>query len=78
MWEIGIESGKKKGIVYIDYSYKYLIAGNIFSLKEMVNLTEESLQEINKIDLSLIPYENALVMGDKKSKKKVAVFDDPE
>jgi thiol:disulfide interchange protein DsbC len=78
LWEIGISTRGKKMIVYLDYSFNYLIAGNIFAIKSKTNLTEESSAKINKVDLSLIPYENALVMGDKKAKKRVVVFDDPD
>ncbi len=78
LWEIGIESGGRKGIVYLDYSGKHLLAGNLFSIQAKTNLTQESLQEINKVDASQIPLKDALVMGDKNAKYKVIVFDDPD
>ena len=78
LWEIGIESGGRKGIVYLDYSGKHLLAGNLFSIQAKMNLTQESLQEINKVDASQIPLKDALVMGDKNAKYKVIVFDDPD
>jgi len=78
LWEISLESGGKKGIVYIDYSGKHLIAGNIFAIKTKTNLTQERSQEINKVDVSQIPLKDSLVMGDEKAKYKVIVFDDPD
>lgn len=78
LWEIGIESGGRKGIVFIDYSGKHLLAGNLFSIQTKTNLTQEHLQEISKVDVSQIPLKDALVMGDKNAKHKVIVFDDPD
>lgn len=76
LWEIGFESGGKKGILYLDNSYNFIIAGNLVHIKTKTNLTQASFAQINKVDLSLIPYEKALVMGDKKAKHRIAVFDD--
>jgi thiol:disulfide interchange protein DsbC len=78
LWEIVAETGGKKVIVYLDYAGKNLIAGNLFSLQSRTNLTQERLQEINKIDVSQIPLNDALVMGENDAKYKVIVFDDPD
>lgn len=77
MWEIDVESGGKKGAIYLDFSKKYIISGAIVSLKDKRNLTQERMSEINKVDVSQIPLDDALVMGDKSAKHKVIVFDDP-
>jgi thiol:disulfide interchange protein DsbC len=78
LWEVDIESGGRKVIVYVDFSKKYLISGAIIDLKEKKNLTQERLSEINKVDVSQIPLDDAVVMGDKTAKHRVIVFDDPE
>jgi thiol:disulfide interchange protein DsbC len=78
LWEIGIESGGKKGVVYLDYSSKHLLAGNLFSIQTKTNLTQDRMQEISRIDISQIPLTDALVMGEKNAKYKVIVFDDPD
>ena len=78
LWEIGFDSNGKKNILYLDYSLKKIIAGNIVELSTKTNFTQESVLKINKADLSLVPYENALVLGDKEAKHKVVVFDDPD
>ncbi len=78
LWEIGIEAGGKKNIVYIDFSKKKVIAGNVLDIKTKTNYTQESLQRINKVDVSLIPLDNSVIMGDKDAKYKIIVFDDPE
>ena len=78
LWEIVVETGGKKVIIYLDYAGKNLFAGNLFSLQTRTNLTQERLQEINRIDVSQIPLDDALVMGEKDAKYKVIVFDDPD
>jgi thiol:disulfide interchange protein DsbC len=78
LWEIDIEAGGKKSLVYIDFSKKYLISGSIISIQEKKNLTQERITEINKVDVSKIPLDDALVMGDREAKYRIIVFDDPD
>jgi thiol:disulfide interchange protein DsbC len=78
LWEISMESGGRKGIVYLDYSGKHLMAGNLFLLATKTNLTQEKMQDLTKIDVSQVPLKDALVMGDQDAKYKVIVFDDPD
>ena len=78
VWEIGIDSGGKKGIVYLDYSYKYVFTGSLLSIKEKKNLTQESFSALNKVDVSQIPLTDALVLGDGKAKLRAIVFTDPD
>jgi thiol:disulfide interchange protein DsbC len=77
MWEVDLEARGKKFPVYIDFSKKYMVSGAVISLKEKKNLTQERLTELNKVDVSKIPLDDALVMGDKNAKHKIIVFDDP-
>jgi thiol:disulfide interchange protein DsbC len=78
LWEVGIEAGGRKNIVYVDFSKKKVIAGNLIDIKTKTNQTQESFQRINKVDFSSIPLDNSVIMGDKDAKYKVIVFDDPE
>lgn len=78
MWEVDIESGDKKVPVYIDFSKKHLIFGNVIAIKEKKNLSQERFIDLNKVDISQIPLNDALFMGDKNAKYKVIVFDDPD
>jgi thiol:disulfide interchange protein DsbC len=77
LWEIAIETKGQKGILYLDFSKNYAIFGSILDLKTKANLTQERYIEINKVDVSKIPLDDALVMGDKDAKYRVIVFDDP-
>ena len=78
LWEVDIETGGKKIPVYIDLSKKYLISGSIIDIKGKKDLTQERLSEINKVDVSQIPLDDAVVIGDRQARYRVIVFDDPE
>jgi thiol:disulfide interchange protein DsbC len=78
LWEVDIDAGGRKSVVYVDFSKKKVIAGNIVDIKTKTSYTQESLQKINKVDFASIPLGNSVVMGDKDAKYKIIVFDDPE
>lgn len=78
LWEVSYESNGKKGVMYIDFPKKHLFAGSLFDVKDKNNLTQDSLSELNRVDVSKVPLKDALVLGDKKAKHKVIVFNDPE
>jgi thiol:disulfide interchange protein DsbC len=77
-WEVYLESGGKKGLIYVDFSKKYFISGSLLSVREKKNLTQERLTELNRVDVSQIPLEDALVMGDPAAKIRMIAFDDPD
>lgn len=78
LWEVALESGGEKGIAYIDFAGKNVIFGNILNVATKTNLTKKKFDEINKIDVSLIPLKDSIVMGNSMAKHKVIVFDDPD
>ncbi len=77
-WEVYLESGGKKGLIYLDFSKKYFISGSLFSIREKKNVTQERLTDLHRVDVSQIPLEDALVMGDPKAKTRIIAFDDPD
>jgi thiol:disulfide interchange protein DsbC len=78
LWEVFYESGGRKGLAYVDFSKKYLFSGQLISIRERKNLTQESFTALNKIDVSQIPLNDALVLGDAKARLRVIVFTDPD
>ncbi|MEF9427203.1 MAG: hypothetical protein L0956_08555 [Candidatus Mariimomonas ferrooxydans] len=62
LWEVVMESGGKKSILYIDSAKKNILSGYIINIATKTNLTKKKFDEINKIDTSLIPLGDALVM----------------
>ncbi len=78
MWVAEVEKGDRKLPVYIDFSKKYLLSGNVIRLDDMQNLTQQRNARMNKVDVSKIPLADALVLGSPAAKTKVIVFTDPE
>jgi thiol:disulfide interchange protein DsbC len=78
MWEIDIESNGKKGPIYLDFTKRYLISGQLVDIRAKKNLTMERESDLNRVNVSHIPLGDALVMGSRHAKKKVIVFTDPE
>ena len=78
IWEVDIESRGRKAIVYVDFLKRHFISGALVSIGERKNLTQERFIELNKVDVSQIPLEDALVMGDQKARIRVIVFTDPD
>lgn len=78
VWEVVIEGRGKKGIAYIDFSKEHIITGSVIKLSTKENLTNLKLYDLSKIDTSIIPLEEAIVMGDRDAKYKAIVFDDPD
>ena len=78
VWEVDLESRGRRAIVYVDFLKKYFFSGALVSIGEKKNLTEERFIDLNRVDVSQIPLEDALVMGDQKARIRVIVFTDPD
>lgn len=78
MWEIDIATGAQKVPAYVDFSKRYILMGELIDLKEKKNLSRERYEELNKVDVSSIPLDDAIVMGDRNARYRVIVFSDPE
>jgi thiol:disulfide interchange protein DsbC len=76
--EVAVKTRGKKSIIYTDPSKTYIISGAIIDLTTKANLTQERLTELNKIDVSQIPLDNAILMGAKDAKHRLIVFSDPD
>ncbi|RQN33863.1 DsbC family protein [Paraburkholderia tropica] len=64
-------------IVYSDANGDYVLTGDLIDAKAHRNLTESRLAEINKVDFSKLPLENAVKVVKGDGKRKIAVFSDP-
>lgn len=78
MWVAEVEKDQKKLPVYIDFSKQYLLSGNVIRLNDKTNLTMQRSAMMNKVDVSHIPLDDALLLGKATAKIKVIVFTDPE
>ncbi len=77
-WEVYLATGGRKMIIYVDFLKKHFLSGGLISITDRKNLTQERLTELNRVDVSQIPLESALIMGDPKAKIKIIAFDDPD
>ncbi|MGB3096730.1 MAG: DsbC family protein [Candidatus Deferrimicrobiaceae bacterium] len=77
-WEVDVEKDGKKVPLYLDYSGKYLFSGQVIRMSDMKNLTGVRYTDLNRVDVSMIPLDDAIVYGNPGAKHKVIVFDDPD
>jgi thiol:disulfide interchange protein DsbC len=78
LWVVDIEKGGRRGPVYIDFSKRYLVRGQIIKLATRENITESRLMRLNTVDVSTIPLGNAIVIGNPEAKRKIIEFSDPD
>lgn len=78
MWVAEVEKDDNKLPVYIDFSKKYLISGNVIRLADKTNVTRERAEQMHTVDINKIPLADALLLGKATAKHKVIVFTDPE
>lgn len=78
LYQVVVKKAQETGILYLDFSKKYLIAGRMIDTAFKKDVTAEGLAELRRIDPGQIPLENALTLGNKNGKRKLYVFTDPE
>jgi thiol:disulfide interchange protein DsbC len=64
-------------VVYTDANGDYLIEGQILDMKSQRNLTQERMDEINKVDFATLPLKDAVVWKNGSGKRRLVVFADP-
>ncbi len=77
IYQVGMKMQGKIYPLYLDATGTYLFSGNIIRISDRVNLTEASFQALNPIDMTTIPLEDALTLGDPDGKNPIIVFTDP-
>lgn len=63
--------------LYLDASGTYMFSGNVIDLKQRRNLTEDLFRQLNPVDVSAIPLDDALPLGNPQAQQQVIVFTDP-
>jgi thiol:disulfide interchange protein DsbC len=74
LWQIDFDVEGKRGALFVDFSKKYLLI--VQQIVPIDAIGKPASQR--KIDFSKLPLKEALVMGPKHAKTKVAVFTDPD
>jgi thiol:disulfide interchange protein DsbC len=81
MWELQVEAQGRKLPIYLHFSKKYFFTGNIIDIEKKQVVTNTPAQEAaprEKIDVSTIPLDDAIIIGKASAANKVIVFDDPD
>jgi thiol:disulfide interchange protein DsbC len=64
-------------VYYADPAGDYLIEGQILETRTQRNLTEERLDDINRVDFASLPFKDAIVWKNGNGKRRLVVFADP-
>ena len=72
LWQIEVEREGRKFIVYVDFAKKYLVEGRFTPLEDL------GKPVFKKVDIKDIPTEDAILLGSRKAKHKIIIFDDPD
>lgn len=78
VWEVEVQKDRKRFPVYVDFSKSFVIAGNIIRIRDGENVTQRRTAELNRVDVSRIPLDDALLLGKSDARTQVIVFTDPE
>jgi thiol:disulfide interchange protein DsbC len=64
-------------LIYTDAKGEYLVDGHVVETRTQRDLTEERLDELNKIDFGALPLKDAVVWKNGSGKRKLVIFADP-
>ncbi len=78
LWVVEAEKQGRRFPLYVDFSKSYVVAGNVIRISDGQNLTSMREAELNKVDVTRIPLQDALILGNSAAKIRVIVFTDPE
>ena len=76
--ELVVERNGRKMLIYMSKDGKYLLIGALLDAKTGKNLTKERYKEINRVDVSKLPLEDALKITFGKGGKKLIMISDPD
>jgi len=83
LYEVLIEKDGRTGIVYVDHAMKHLMQGMVLdvnSLQPVFSHPDETFKpkQPASLDVSKIPLDAAVTMGNPKGQKKLYMFTDPD
>lgn len=64
-------------LLYTDAKGDFLIDGHILDTRSQRNLTQERLDDINRIDFAALPFKDAVVWKNGTGARKLVIFADP-
>ncbi len=80
LWELAVEKDGRKGVAYMNFGKKFIVAGPVFSIEALNKAAKAPApqKKVEKVDVTTIPLTNSIVMGNPKGKKRLFVFTDPD
>lgn len=78
LWVVEVEKKGKRYPVYIDFTKNFVVRGEVLRLKDGENLTKARIASLNRVDVSAITLDDALLLGKASATKKLIVFTDPQ
>lgn len=83
LYELLVIKDEQQGIIYLDFSKKFLMQGMIVSLDRFESVTSHNNgmmqpKKTTYIDVASIPVGSTIIMGNPKGSKKLYVFTDPD
>jgi thiol:disulfide interchange protein DsbC len=83
LYEVLVEKENKQGVIFIDYGKKHLMQGMIVNLESLQPVSAHAQdmpqqKQVTSVDVSKIPVDKAVTMGNPKGTKKLYVFTDPD
>jgi thiol:disulfide interchange protein DsbC len=79
--EIVFDNKGRIGVFYLAVDKNYLISGPLWKTADMFNITQESIKAVKdkkRIEISKIPLQDAIILGESGASKKVIIFTDPD
>lgn len=76
-WNVHVAKDNLRIPLFIDFSLRYVIQGKVLDVTSRDDIIYQNFVKLNPVDVSKIPLENSLVVGDPDAKHKIFVFDDP-
>lgn len=83
LFELLVEKDNKQGIIFVDYGKKHLMQGMIVSLENLQPVSAHAQEmpqpkQVTSVDVTKIPVDKAMIMGNPKGSRKIYVFTDPD
>ena len=78
LWAVDVVKEGRKWPVYVDFSKNYLISGQVIRLSSKENVTESRSMRLNAVDVSQVPIDDAIVIGNPEAKRRIIEFSDPD
>ncbi len=77
-WMVEVEKDRQRFPLFVDFTKRYLVTGNVIRLSDRQNITSERQAQMNKVNVAAIPLDDALLLGRADAPTKVILFTDPE